>query len=253
MKPLLEFSGVTFTYQGDALFDRAVLSIAENDKVALVGANGAGKTTLLKLAAGLLRPTQGKVLLQGRDLGTISRRDLAKRIAFVPQHMAAPFDFTVQQIVEQGRTPHLGWLGGFRPPDREAVEQAMEFTAVAHLRRRIFNQLSGGEQQRVRIAIALAQQTRLLLLDEPTQHLDIGRQAEILELLQKLHREGATIVAAMHDLHTVRSTFDSVILLHPDRRIVQGGAAEILRRETIEQAFAMKFATEPPSFSIAAP
>lgn len=240
MKPLLEFSAVTFTYQEGALLDRASLAIEENGKVALIGANGAGKTTLLKLAAGLLRPAQGAVLLQGRDLRGIPRRELARFIAFVPQQMAAPFDFTVQQIVEQGRTPYLRMLGGFRQQDREAVEHAMEVTAVAHLRRRIFNQLSGGEQQRVKIAIAIAQRTKLLLLDEPTQHLDIGRQAEILDLLHKLHRDGVAIVAAMHDLNAVRSAFDSVVLLHPDRRIVQGGTPAILQREIIESAFGMK-------------
>jgi iron complex transport system ATP-binding protein len=202
-----------------------------------VGANGTGKTTLLKLAAGLLKPAAGRVLLEGRDVRLTPRRDVAREIAYVPQQLIVPFDFTVQEIVEQGRTPYLRMFGSLRSYDRVAVGHAMEVTSITHLRRRIFNQLSGGEQQRVKIAVALAQEPRLLLLDEPTQHLDIGRQAEILELILELNEQGVTIISALHDLSAVRAAFPSIILLYLDRQIVQGATSAILRQETIERAF----------------
>ncbi|HLJ86147.1 MAG TPA: ABC transporter ATP-binding protein [Candidatus Angelobacter sp.] len=237
MSRMLEFSSVTFSYNGATLFGGITLGVEEGARVALVGANGSGKTTLLKLAAGLLRPVEGSVSFQGRDLRSVPRRELARQMAYVPQQMVAPFDFTVRQIVEQGRTPHLKMMGSFRQRDREAVESAMEAAAVTSLANRVYNRLSGGEQQRVKIAVALAQEPKLLLLDEPTQHLDIGRQAEILELLADLNRRGVTMVAAIHDLYAVHWYFPSMILLHLDRKLVQGETEVILQQETIERAF----------------
>jgi len=240
MKPILELSAVNFSYGRASLFQDSSLVVQHSERVALVGANGTGKTTLLKLAAGLLRPTAGSVLLEGRDIRMTPRSEVAKEIAYVPQQLAVPFDFTVQEIVEQGRTPYLRMFGGLSRHDREAVEHAMQVTSVSHLRRRIFNQLSGGEQQRVKIAVALAQEPRLLLLDEPTQHLDIGRQAEILELILELNERGVTIISALHDLNAVQSSFPSIILLYLDRQIVHGATSLILKQETIERAFDIK-------------
>jgi iron complex transport system ATP-binding protein len=240
MKPILEFSAVNFSYGRASLFQGTSLVVQHGERVALVGANGTGKTTLLKLAAGLLRPTAGSVLLEGRDIRLTPRREVAKEIAYVPQQLAVPFDFSVQEIVEQGRTPYLRMFSGLSTHDREAVEHAMQVTSVSHLRRRILNQLSGGEQQRVKIAVALAQEPQLLLLDEPTQHLDIGRQAEILELILELNERGVTIISALHDLNAVQSSFPSIILLYLDRQIVHGATSLILKRETIERAFDIK-------------
>ena len=240
MNPILELSAVTFSYGRVSVFQNTSLTVQRGERVALVGANGAGKTTLLKLAGGLLRPTGGNVFLEGRDIHQTRRREVAKEIAYVPQQLAIPFDFTVQEIVEQGRTPYLRMLSGLGSHDREAVEHAMQVTSVTHLRRRIFNQLSGGEQQRVKLAVALAQEPCLLLLDEPTQHLDIGRQAEILELILELNERGVTVISALHDLNAVRSSFPSIILLYLDRQIVHGVTSLILKQETIERAFEIK-------------
>lgn len=240
MKPILEFSSVSFSYGRTSLLQDVSLEVQRGERVALVGANGTGKTTLLKLAAGLLRPAAGSVLLEGHDLRRTPRNEIAKEIAYVPQQLAVPFDFTVQEIVQQGRTPYLRMFSGLHEHDREAVEHAMQVTSVAHLRRRVFNQLSGGEQQRVKIAVALAQEPRLLLLDEPTQHLDIGRQAEILELILELNERGVTIISALHDLNAVQSSFPSIILLYLDRQIVHGATSVILKQETIERAFDIK-------------
>ena len=146
-----------------------------------------------------------------------STRQIARSIALVPQHLELPFPFTVQQVVEQGRTPYLGLLRGATVEDRAAVDRAMELADVGALRHRIFNELSGGERQRVKIALGLAQQPKLLLLDEPTQNLDIGRQVELIDLLHFLRAEGITILASIHDLHLVRGNFDGVLLLSPER------------------------------------
>jgi iron complex transport system ATP-binding protein len=238
MSALLELRNVSFAYTTEPVFHEISWQIAQGDRVAIIGRNGAGKSTLLRLAIGLLTPAQGAVLLDGHPLNKMRRRRIAQCVAFVPQQLVVPFDFTVEQLVSQGRTPYLGALHNLRREDYAAIEEAMARTQITHLARRIFNELSGGEQQRVKIAIALAQQPKLLLLDEPTQHLDIGRQAEILELLLNLNAEGVTIVAAMHDLHAVQQAFKTVVLLH-ERTLQQGTPSELLLPELVAQAFGL--------------
>jgi iron complex transport system ATP-binding protein len=238
VNPLLALRGVSFSYGREPIFQEISWQITQGNRVAIIGPNGAGKSTLLRLATGLLTPARGAVLLEGHPLNKMRRRKIAQCIAFVPQQLVVPFDFTVEQLVSQGRTPYLRALHNLRSEDYTAIEQAMTRTQITHLAGRVFNELSGGEQQRVKIAIALAQQPKLLLLDEPTQHLDIGRQAEILELLLKLNAEGVTIVAAIHDLHAVQQAFPTVVLLHR-QTLTQGTASELLRPELIAEAFGL--------------
>ena len=158
-------------------------------------------------------------------------------VALVPQRFEVPFDFTVEQIVEQGRTPYLGLFSGLGRQDRIAVERALDLTAVTSLRKRIFNELSGGERQRVKIALGLAQEPRLLLLDEPTQNLDLGRQLELLDSIRVLNDEGVTILAAMHDLQLIPGAFSSVLLLGPNQEVRKGDPQDILRPEILERVF----------------
>ncbi len=238
MRTLLELRNITFSYGAQSVFQQVCFSVKPGERVAVIGRNGSGKTTLLRLAAGLLTAHQGLVLLDGCAVNKMSRRNIARLIAFVPQQLFVPFDFTVDQLVSQGRTPYLRALHNLSAADDAAINEAMSRTQITHLRHRIFNQLSGGEQQRVKVAIALAQQPKLLLLDEPTQHLDIGRQAEILELLLKLNLEGVTIVAAIHDLHAVQQAFPAVALLH-EQSIMQGAASSLLRAELLAPAFGL--------------
>jgi iron complex transport system ATP-binding protein len=237
MKPLIEFAHVGFAY-GDRriLFDLDA-TVFENQCIAVVGPNGTGKTTLLRLAAGTLTPASGEVYLKGRDLRLSKQREIARSVAFVPQNVEVPFSFTVEQFVEQGRTPFLKMFGGLCPVDYEAMRRAMELTDTWSLRSRVFNELSGGERQRAKIALGLAQQPRLLLLDEPMQHLDIGRQFEILDLIDLLRTEGIAIVASMHDLALIEGTFSSVWLMSPDEPMHQGLPEEMLRPEALEIAF----------------
>jgi iron complex transport system ATP-binding protein len=237
MRSLLHFDRVSFSYGPRRVIADAEFSIGPHDSTALIGPNGGGKTTLLRLAAGLLRPSTGKVLFEATELLARSRRDVAKQIALVPQDLQIPFSFTVEQIVEQGRTPYLGLFGGLSARDRNAVERAIELTGIGPLRHRIFNELSGGERQRVKIALGLAQEPKLLLLDEPTQNLDFGRQMELMSLIRQLRGQGVKVLAAVHDLALISGTFDSVILLSPYEPLRVGSPEQVLRSDILERAF----------------
>jgi len=237
MKALLHFECVSFSFGHRRVIDCANLHIENRTCTALIGPNGGGKTTLLRLAAGLLRPSSGRILFEGAELADLTRRDVARRIALVPQHLVIPFSFTVQQIVEQGRTPYVGAWGGLKARDRKAVERAIELTSIGSLRNRIYNELSGGERQRVKIALGLAQEPELLLLDEPTQNLDFGRLMELMALIRMLHREGLDILAAVHDLALIQDTFSSVILINLLEPLLIGSPEDVLRPDILERAF----------------
>jgi iron complex transport system ATP-binding protein len=237
MSAILQFERVSFTYGLRPILTEVSFALPANGLMALVGPNGAGKSTLLRLAAGLLSNSEGSIAIAGRQVHSWQRRELARTVALVPQHLDIPFPFTIEQIVAQGRTPYQGWLGGVSQTDLAAVEQAMQLTGVTHLRTRTMNEISGGEQQRVKLAIALAQEPNLLLLDEPLQHLDIGRQAEFLHLLLGLHKRGLTIVAAMHDLAAVRAHFPLTLLLSEDAGHLFGATEQVLEPERVSAAF----------------
>ncbi|HWZ42584.1 MAG TPA: ABC transporter ATP-binding protein [Candidatus Saccharimonadales bacterium] len=242
MTSLLSVRNLSFGYAAlghtrRPVLDQLTFEVAQGATVALMGANGAGKTTLLKVFAGLLVPQRGEVRLLGRLLSACSRRELARSIALVPQEISVSVDFTVLQFVRQGRAPYLSFLGILQDTDRIAVWKALELAGVDHLAERRFNELSGGERQRVKIALALAQEPQLLLLDEPAQHLDIGRQAEIFSVLERLNQQGITIVAAVHDLESARRYFTQGILLRPGLSPIIGPPPEILTSSAIQEAF----------------
>jgi iron complex transport system ATP-binding protein len=237
IQPLLEFKNVSFSYEDRKILDNASFVLQDDACIALIGPNGVGKTTLLRLASGALRPSTGSVSLCGKPLAQFAIRDVAKLIAVVPQQLELPFPYTVQQVVEQGRTPHLGLLRGPSRTDHAAVDRALNLADVCGLRHRIFNELSGGERQRVKIALGLAQEPALLLLDEPTQNLDIGRQLELLDLLHHLRGEGLAILASMHDLHLIEGNFSGVLLLSPDARLRSGSVQAVLDPGLLGEAF----------------
>jgi iron complex transport system ATP-binding protein len=226
--PLLSVRNVTFGYGRQPLLYALNMQVNAGEIVGLLGPNGSGKTTLLRLISGVLRPQSGQILLEGRDLQHLGRRGAAQRIAVVPQELHMPFAFTVEHMVSLGRTPFTSAFGTLSKQDHEIVQEAMEAADVASLAGRIFNELSGGERQRVMIAMAFAQQPRLLLLDEPTSHLDIKYQIETLELVQRLNRaRDVTVIAAMHDLNLAARYFPRLLLFQ--RGIVaDAGPAEVL-------------------------
>ena len=213
---MLDFDHVTFGYDRTRPVVRDVaFAVQAGEMVGLLGPNGAGKTSLIRLANGVLRPQQGRVCLDGHDLATLHRRTIAQAMAVVPQDLTMPFAYTVRQMIEMGRTPHLsplGW-GMLASDDRQAVQRAIALTDVAALADRLFNDLSGGERQRVLVAMALAQSPQVLLLDEPTAHLDIRHQIEVLELVARLNREtGLTVLASLHDLNLAARYFPRLLL-----------------------------------------
>jgi iron complex transport system ATP-binding protein len=236
MTIMLSTRNLGLRYGDREILNRVDLDISAGEALAIIGPNGVGKTTLLRVLSGALRPSQGEVRFCGEVIRRVDRR-LARLIAFVPQMLQVPFEFTVEQIVRQGRRPHIGLRGRWTESDANAIENALQLSDTASLRTRIFHTLSGGEQQRVKLAIAIAQQPKLLLLDEPTQQLDIGRQHEIAALIRRLHLHGMTIVAAIHELALVESTFRSVLLLSPQEPPRRGTPSEILRPELLESAF----------------
>ncbi len=237
-RPLVSANRIDFAYSEPLVLCGVDLALAPGDLVALIGPNGSGKTTLLKVLDGILPARAGRVLFDGVNLATQSRRDIARRVALVPQELSIPFAFTVREMVGLGRTPHLRPLFGESARDRDAVERALALTGTRALAERVLGELSGGERQRVLIAMALAQEPQLLLLDEPTTHLDINHQVEVLELIRKLNRErGLTVLATMHDLNLASLYFDRLILLNAGRIVTEGTPREVLSKERVEKVF----------------
>jgi iron complex transport system ATP-binding protein len=234
---LLQIDGITFGYDRQPLLYDIHMQVQEGEMVGLLGPNGSGKTTLLRLINGVLRPKQGRVLLEGRDLQGWGRRGIARRIAVVPQELHVPFAFTVEQMVSLGRTPFINLFGTRSKHDVGIVQEAMQSTEIVPLAGRIFNELSGGERQRVIMAMALAQQPKLLLLDEPTSHLDIKYQIEILEMVQRLNQQSEiAIIAAMHDLNLAARYFPRLLLFQ--RGIVaDAGPAEVLEPHLLRRVY----------------
>ena len=234
----LEIRELSFSYNSQPVLAGVSLAIGRGERVAILGANGAGKTTLLKLMSGTLRPRQGCVTLMGTPIESLSRRDVALRVASVPQVFTVPFAFSVREIVELGRTAHLGAFNGLSAGDRLAVERALDLTGTQNFAKRIFNELSGGERQRVVIAMALAQEPQILLLDEPTQQLDLARQAEILDLISHLNlSKGLTVVAAVHDLNVAARYFERLVFLHNASITMEGKPAQVLSPELLHRVY----------------
>ena len=234
----IQLSDVSFAYGTRRVLEKVSVQIAASERVALVGPNATGKSTLLKLMSGVLAPASGCVRINGRDLRTFPRKELSRKVAVLSQQFVVPFAFSAREIVQLGRTPHLHFLRGARGTDLHAVERAMELTNTLHLASRVFNELSGGERQRVMIAMALAQNPEILLLDEPTQQLDITRQAEILDLIADLNlREKLTIVAAIHELNAAARYFHRVIVLHAGTLVADGVPQEVLRTDLLREVY----------------
>jgi iron complex transport system ATP-binding protein len=236
--PALAADGVTVEARGRPILRDVTLRLEPGERLALVGPNGAGKSTLLRVLAGTLRPTAGRVELDGVAVSTLERGSIARRLAVVPQQAALPFAMRVEEVVALGRLPHEAPLRGARPSDRAAVAGAIERVGLGHLLGRDARELSLGERQLVLLAMAVAQAAPVLLLDEPTVHLDLRHQVEAMELLRDLNERDATsIVAVLHDLGLAAHFFDRVVVLDHGRVVADGPPRDALRDELVRDVF----------------
>jgi iron complex transport system ATP-binding protein len=241
----LDIRQVSFSYSDGLVLHNIDLSVKPGEMVGLLGPNGSGKTTLIKLASGVLKPGQGEIWLDGSSLGRMRRKAVARSIAVMPQQFHIPFAFTVGEVVMLGRIPFIRTLTGETEVDRETVGYALKVVGIGELEQRRFDELSGGERQKVILAMVLAQRPRLLLLDEPTVHLDITHQVEILELVRGLNRgQGLTVVAAMHDLNLASLYFDRLVLLKEGRVLADGTPAEVITEDMLREVFAASVKVE---------
>jgi iron complex transport system ATP-binding protein len=230
----LSFSFAHRHAPGPRVIDAVSLEVERGTVVGLLGPNGSGKTTLLRILAGVLPPQSGRVLIDGHPIEQLTRRDLARRIAVVPQETHSTFDFSVMDMVLMGRYPHLRPFELEGAADQDIARDALAATGTSALETRRFGTLSGGEKQRVVIAGALAQASEMLLLDEPTAALDLGYQFEITTLLRRLNaKRGTTMIVSTHDLNLVAALCERIVLLRQGRVIAQGTTEETLTAENI--------------------
>jgi iron complex transport system ATP-binding protein len=239
MHTIIQLANVSFAYGKRRVFEHLSLAVRSGERVALIGSNGAGKTTLLKVINGLVHVAAGSVEIDGTSVEEIPRPELARLVAMVPQDVVIPFSFTTREMVELGRTAYISLFGGLGAADQDAVDHALQVTDSTRLASRAVNELSGGERQRVLVAMALAQQPRILLLDEPTQRLDLTRQADILDMIRDVSTErGLTVLAAIHDLNVAVIYFDRLVVLSAGRIVADGTPGEVIKAEVLEPAYA---------------
>ena len=238
MNPALSAEAVTVVYGDRTIVAEADLSLRPGERAALVGPNGAGKSTLLRALTGVLEPRGGRVELGGEPILKLDRKAVARAIAVVPELAQVPFAMTVREVVALGRLPYDPPLNGSRASDDEAVEAAMERVGVDGLADRDARRLSMGERQLVFVAIALAQAAPILVLDEPTAHLDIRHQVEVMQLLVDLNeRDGTTIIAVLHDLALAAHFFPRVVVMDGGRIVADGPPASALDAVSIRRVF----------------
>jgi iron complex transport system ATP-binding protein len=239
----LHAEAVAAGYGARMVLHGCTLAVARGEVVAIVGPNGAGKSTLLRVLAGLLRPTSGSVRIDGVDLATLGRAELARRIAVVPQIFDTLFPFSVREVVGLGRTARLGMFGGASPADAAAVERAIADLDLAELASRRIDRLSGGERQRAVLAMALAQEADVLLLDEPTVHLDPAHQVAMLRLVRELAcARGLAVAAVLHDLNLAASMATRLVVIADGRVVCDGAPETVLNAELIRDVFGLGLA-----------
>ncbi|MFT3899463.1 MAG: ABC transporter ATP-binding protein [Gordonia sp. (in: high G+C Gram-positive bacteria)] len=231
---------LVLAYDDETIVDGLSLAIPDDEFTVIIGPNACGKSTLLKALARVLAPSSGEVVLDGKAINSYAPREVAKILGLLPQSSAAPEDIRVAELVARGRFPHQGFLRNWSPEDEEVVAAALAATRTTELADHRVDQLSGGQRQRVWVAMVLAQQTPLILLDEPTTFLDIAHQIELLELCRTLNREqGRTIVAVLHDLNQACRYADHIVAMRDGRIVAQGAPAEVVTEAVVEEVFGL--------------
>lgn len=236
---MISVQNLTLGYESNSkVIDDISFKLSPNKITTIVGANGCGKSTLLKAMTRCLKPLGGSIQVDKEDINLIKTKMLARKIAILPQSPKAPDDFSVYDLVAQGRYPHLDWRGRLQSDDKEVVDWAMKVTHVTDYSHRMVSTLSGGERQRVFLAMALAQKPEVLFLDEPTTHLDISHQFEVLELVRKLNMKlGITIVMVLHDLNQAIRYSDEIMVLDSGSIYAHGSSKQVVDRKLCEEVF----------------
>jgi len=246
----LRINNIACRYDAANVLENIDFSAKGGDFIGVVGPNASGKSTLLKSISKVLKPHTGVVLLNERDVHTLKSAEIAKNLAVVPQESVISFAFTALEVVLMGRTPHLNRFEMESTQDLIIAQKSMELTNTWYLAERPIDTLSGGEKQRIIIARALTQEPRVLLLDEPTDHLDINHQIEILDLIKRLSKEKEMVVIGVfHDLNIVSQYCDRLILLHKGRIFAAGGAGDVLTGENIEKVYGVKVTVKQDDIS----
>jgi len=243
---ILEVSGIACAYDGTDVLSDVTVRLSPGDFVAVAGPNGSGKSTLIRALSRVLRPRLGSALLEGDDLYAVPARRSAQAIAVLPQETSVEFEFTCEEVVLMGRAPHLGRFESEGERDRKVVQEAMERTSTWDLRKRAIVELSGGERQRVLLARAFAQEPKVLLLDEPTAHLDLAFQVQILRLVRALRDEKKTaVLASLHDLNLAAAYADRIVLLSKGRIVATGTPKEVLVEPILHPVFGSEVTVRP--------
>jgi iron complex transport system ATP-binding protein len=238
MKPLLRIDNLSAGYYNEDIIKGVSLDVRTGDFMGIIGPNGSGKTTLLRLCSKILRPRQGRIYFSEKDIFTMELKEFCRQVAFVSQDISTDFSFSVMEMVLMGRIPHLKRLQFETKKDTEICERALTLTGSAELKEKMINELSAGERQRAIIARALAQEPVLLLLDEPTAHLDIGHQIQVMDLLKKLnHQNNLTIVMILHDLNLASAYCNRICLLDNGNIFKEGRAEDVLTYKNIEAVY----------------
>ncbi|MEV5080245.1 ABC transporter ATP-binding protein [Streptomyces sp. NPDC056159] len=238
--------GLTLAYEDRTVVGELDLDVPDGRVTVIVGPNACGKSTLLRALGRLLKPRRGAVLLDGTELARLPTKRIAQAVGLLPQTPVPPEGITVGDLIARGRQPHQKWWQQWSETDEASVSQAMERTGTAELAERPVDELSGGQRQRVWIAMALAQDTDLLLLDEPTTYLDIAHQVEVLDLVRRLNRErGRTVVAVLHDLNQAARYADHLIAMRAGRIVAQGPPGDIVTAELVQEVFGLASVVVP--------
>ncbi|MFG3260191.1 ABC transporter ATP-binding protein [Streptomyces sp. NPDC048172] len=239
-EPRLVGKDLTLAYDQRTIAEHLSVAVPDRSFTVVVGPNACGKSTLLRALSRMLKPARGSVLLDGADISGMHAKALARTLGLLPQSSIAPDGITVGDLVARGRYPHQGLLRQWSKEDERVVEESMEATGVGDLGERYVDELSGGQRQRVWIAMALAQQTPLLLLDEPTTYLDIAHQIEVLDLCARLHEEeGRTLVAVLHDLNHAARYATHLIAMRGGEIVAEGPPGEVVTASLVEDVFGM--------------
>ena len=237
-KPAMEVRNLSFSYGSNQILNDISLMISKGKITTIMGANGCGKSTLFSLMTKNLNPDHGKVFLYGKNIHKLKLNEFARKVSIVHQYNQAADDITVERLISYGRTPYMKLMGGKSEEDEQLIENAIAVTGLEEYRDRELSQLSGGQRQRVWIAMALAQNTKILFLDEPTTYLDIRYQLDILHLVKKLNREyGITIVMVLHEINQAIHFSDEVIGLKDGKVLVHGDPNEVITTESISKLY----------------